>query len=292
MRQSVFRVITIGSVLLFALGCAENIVPVIDELTIPEIVEAGPVEFQVVAHDLDDDTLTYTWRVGDKMLSSTTPSATWIAPDVDTIVTVEVRVNDGGDKPAIRTSPLRIISTQSLINRVLEERWRIGYMTEDLELYLSAFWAEGFLYSSDMGTPNNPDDDVTFDDIRDERDSAVRVFRRFNDIEIEISAPEITIVSEDRAIARDHYRIQGFVAEGDSLEGGFIGWFSEGDNEFTFERRRMADGRLEWRITQWIDKAFSEEEIRAANNLAPSVSIIRSHFVNGNLRTILGAIKL
>ena len=126
-------------------------------------------------------------------------------------------------------------------------------MTENLELYLSAFWDDGFLFHSDMGTPEDASDDVSFTDIQEERDSAVRVFERFDDIEIEISALEIKMVSESQAIARHHYRIQGFVAEGERLEGGFTGWFAEGDNEFTFERRRTADGQMEWRITKWMD---------------------------------------
>ncbi len=146
----------------------------------------------------------------------------------------------------------------SSIIAVLKE-WRTGYENEDVDAYISAFWEEGFRYISDMGTPDDKTDDVEFDDIRDERDSAIRVFSRFQDIEIELSdPPEVTLNTErDRAEVRNHYRIQGFVADGESLEGGFTGWFAEGDNVFIFESR---DG--EWRITEWIDEAFSEEKIQ------------------------------
>ena len=61
-----------------------------------------------------------------------------------------------------------------LINQVLKN-WREGYQTEDLDRYMSAFWEDGFLYVSDMGTNDDKTDDVVFDDIRDERDSAKRV---------------------------------------------------------------------------------------------------------------------
>ena len=144
------------------------------------------------------------------------------------------------------------------INAVLKE-WRTAYENEDVDAYINVFWEEGFRYYSDMGTPDDPSDFVEFDDIRDERDSAIRVFSRFQDLEIELSEPpEVTLNTErNRAEVRNHYRIQGFVADGESLEGGFTGWFAEGDNLFVFEFR---DG--EWRITEWIDEAFSEEKIQ------------------------------
>ena len=158
-----------------------------------------------------------------------------------------------------------------LINQVLKN-WREGYQSEDLDRYMSAFWEDGFLYVSDMGTDADKTDDVIFDDIRDERDSAQRVFARFQDIEIELSEPPEIQLNADRTRAevRNHYRIQGFVADGDSLEGGYTGWFAEGNNVFTFELRTNEDSdKQEWRITEWRDEAFSEEQIRAANNLPP-----------------------
>ena len=156
-----------------------------------------------------------------------------------------------------------------LINQVLKS-WRDGYQSEDLEMYMGAFWEDGFLYVSDMGTMDNKTDDVIFDDIRDERDAAKRVFDRFQDIEIELSEPPEIQLNTDRrrAEVRNHYRIQGFVADGSSLEGGYTGWFAEGDNVFTFELRENKDSdKQEWRITEWRDEAYSEEQIRAANNL-------------------------
>ena len=149
------------------------------------------------------------------------------------------------------------------INSVLK-RWREGYETEDVETYMSAYWSQGFRYVSDWGTDGDKTDDLIFDDIRDERDSAIHVFSRFQDIEIELSIPPEISMNKDgtQAEVRNHYRIQGFVADGESLEGGFIGWFAEGDNLFIFEKRDD-----EWRITEWHDESFNDEEIRIANNL-------------------------
>ena len=156
-----------------------------------------------------------------------------------------------------------------LINQVLKS-WREGYQGEDLDMYMSAFWEDGFLYVSDMGTKDDKTDDVIFDDISDERDSARRVFAGYQDIEIELSEPPDIQLNTDRTRAevRNHYRIQGFVADGSSLEGGYTGWFAEGNNIFTFELRTMeGSDKQEWRITEWKDEAFSEGEIRAANNI-------------------------
>jgi len=157
----------------------------------------------------------------------------------------------------------------SSINRVLRS-WRDGYQNEDLEMYMNTFWDEGFLYTSDMGTQDDTTDDVIFEDIREERDSAHRVFARFQDIEIELSEPPDIQLNADRTQAevRNHYRVQGFVADGESLEQGYTGWFAEGDNVFTFELRTNDETeQKEWRITEWFDEAFSEEQIRVANNL-------------------------
>ena len=144
-----------------------------------------------------------------------------------------------------------------VIEAVLTE-WRTGYETEDVDAYINVFWADGFRYVSDMGTPDDATDDVKFDDIREERDSAIRVFSLYQDIEIELQEPpEVELNAErNRAEVRVHYRIQGFVADGVSLEGGYTGWYAEGDNLFIFELRNG-----EWRILEWIDEAFSKEKI-------------------------------
>ena len=156
-----------------------------------------------------------------------------------------------------------------LINQVLKD-WRDGYQSEDLDRYMGTFWEDGFLYVSDMGTVADKTDDVIFDDIRDERAAAEHVFDSFQDIEIELSEPPEIQLNTDRTRAevRNHYRIQGFVADGDSLEGGYTGWFAEGNNIFTFELRTSSGSdKQEWRITEWKDEAYSEEQIRAANNI-------------------------
>ena len=156
---------------------------------------------------------------------------------------------------------VEVSEAEIAISQVITERWQRGYMTEDLPLYESAYWADGFLYHTDMGTPADPSDDVIFDDIRNELESAKVVFARYQEIEIEVSEPEITLIDDATATVRQHYRIEGFVADGTTLENGKTGWYAEGDSEFTFEERKTPDGNMEWRISKWLDKAVSPGEI-------------------------------
>ncbi len=147
------------------------------------------------------------------------------------------------------------------INNVIKQ-WREGYEIEDIETYMSAYWSEGFRYVGDMGTEGDKTDDTEFDDIREERDAANKVFSEFQDINIQLSSrPEISIdMDKTRSEVRTHYRIQGSVGTGELFQGEYTGWFAEGDNLFIFEKR---DG--EWRIVEWYDEAYKAEEILIEN---------------------------
>jgi len=154
---------------------------------------------------------------------------------------------------------------KAAIIKVLNDRWRKGYVTQDVNLYISAYWEDGFLYESDNGTDSDPSDDIIFKDIRDESESTIRIFERFQTIELEITEPpDIIILDDDRTKAevRNHYKIAFTVADGTSIEGGYTGYYAEGDNIFTFERRKG-----EWKITKWKDEAFTTQEIEEANDM-------------------------
>jgi len=151
------------------------------------------------------------------------------------------------------------------ISAVLKDKWKLGYETEDLELYMSSFWKEGYYYSSDMAT-DDIGDDVKFDEWDEERESAIRVFTKWRNIEIEISdPPEVKILDEakTRAEVQNHYKIQLYVPEGTSLAGGYEAVYAEGNNIFIFEYKNE-NGQQEWRITEWRQNEYSREEIEAA----------------------------
>lgn len=150
----------------------------------------------------------------------------------------------------------------SAINNVLN-RWQEGYEDEDVETYMGVFWSQGFRYVGDMGTEGDKTDDLEFDDIREEQDAATRVFSQFQDITMVLSTPpEIYVdMNMTRAEVRNHYRIHGNVAAGESFQDEYTGWFAEGDNLFIFEKRDD-----EWRIVEWSDEAYNVQEIQIEND--------------------------
>ena len=91
-----------------------------------------------------------------------------------------------------------VLALRDAIDEVLK-RLREGYEREDIELYMSAFWEDGFRYVSDLGTDVDRRDDVVFDNLRLERDAAKGTFARFQDIRLELSQPtHIMDIRENR----------------------------------------------------------------------------------------------
>lgn len=178
-------------------------------------------------------------------------------PDPDDLIIADPVVEH--DQEAELVEP-EVNPIQETIDDVLE-RMRDGYEKEDLDLYLSAFWIDGFHYTSDMATPEDRFDDVIIDELMREGQSATRVFEKFQNIGLEIFTPaEITNATPEQIDAIVHYRIQAFVNDGHALEGGFLAWYAEGDARFTFEFRED-----EWRITKWIDHAIDAQAIQVFN---------------------------
>jgi len=187
----------------------------------------------------------------------------WIISGFLLIITAIVFTGCGDVEPVAPPPPPEVAE----ISTVLRDRWKIGYETEDLELYMSSFWSEGYFYWSDMATDDDVGDDVIFESWEDERDSAIRVFKNYRNIEIEISEPpEVTILDEEKTKAevRNHYKVQFYVPEGTSLPGGYEALYAEGDNIFIFNFKDGSSGKQEWRITEWRQNEYSEEEINAA----------------------------
>ena len=190
----------------------------------------------------------------------------WIVSGFLLIITTIVFIGCGDVEPVTPPPPPEVAE----ISTVLRDRWKLGYETEDLELYMSSFWSEGYFYWSDMATDDDVGDDVIFESWEEERDSAIRVFKNYRNIEIEISEPpEVTILDEEKTKAevRNHYKVQFYVPEGTSLPGGYEALYAEGDNIFIFDFKDNGSGKQEWRITEWRQNEYSEEEINAAWSL-------------------------
>lgn len=186
----------------------------------------------------------------------------WVFICLFYLMTAVIFIGCGDVEPVTPPPPPEVAE----ISNILKNRWKLGYETEDLDLYMSSFWKEGYFYWSDMATPNNIADDVTFDNWDQEKNSAINVFKKYRNIEIEISEPpEVKILddSKTKAEVRDHYKIQLYVPEGTSLPGGYNAYYAEGDNIFIFEFKDNGTGKMEWRITEWRQNEYSPEQIQA-----------------------------
>lgn len=113
-RFSIFCII-IGCLLtLYILGCGSdeeseptNSTPTVDSFIVPEEFSPGDVlEFKVIAHDDDGDTLSFTWEVDGTILESTGTSAKWTAPDDVESVKVTVHISDGVGKSIKRVKTI------------------------------------------------------------------------------------------------------------------------------------------------------------------------------------------
>ena len=113
-RFSIFCII-IGCLLtLYIFGCGSdeeseptNSTPTVDSFIVPEEFSPGDVlEFKVIAHDDDGDTLSFTWEVDGTILESTGTSAKWTAPDDVESVKVTVHISDGVGKSIKRVKTI------------------------------------------------------------------------------------------------------------------------------------------------------------------------------------------
>ena len=72
----------------------------------------------------------------------------------------------------------------------------------DIEGYMSAIWEDDFFYTSDMGTPNNPDDDLIFRSGQQEREGTLKMFNTHHNIELDLfENGDIDFLSKRLAIA-------------------------------------------------------------------------------------------
>ena len=73
-----------------------NTPPSVDSFIVPNEFSPGDIlEFKLIAHDDDGDTLSFTWEVDGKILDSTGTSVKWTAPDDIESVKVTVHISDG-----------------------------------------------------------------------------------------------------------------------------------------------------------------------------------------------------
>ena len=130
----------------------------------------------------------------------------------------------------------------SIIKSVIQEQWKNSFETYDVEGYMSAIWEDEFFYVSDMGTPDNLDDDVIFRGGQQEREGAVNMFNTHDNIALDLYAngsPQF--LSETHAMIDYNYRLR-LVSE----RGVF---YPSGRMIFIMELRENGV----WGILEWYD---------------------------------------
>jgi hypothetical protein len=81
-----------------------------------------------------------------------------------------------------------------------------GYEKRDVERYISVFSDEEYEYVADMTTPDDPSDDIRLVGAESERRAAIRVFGTYENIDLEMTDPEIK-VDGDSAEAKSEIEI-------------------------------------------------------------------------------------
>ena len=134
---------------------------------------------------------------------------------------------------------------RSRIESVIWEQWKDGLESYNTERYMSAIWEDDFFYISDLGTPDNPDDDIVFRGGYEEREGASRMFNAMESIGLNLSQHgDIEFLNETLAMVDLDYDMT--LVQRDSGESSY----PSGRMIFIIELRDD-----EWRILEWYDKA-------------------------------------
>ena len=134
---------------------------------------------------------------------------------------------------------------RSAIKSVIQEQWSNSLETYDIEGYMSAIWADNFFYVSDMGTPDNPDDDMIFRGGQQEREGTLKMFGVTQNIELNLyKNRDIEFLSDTLAMADYDYDLRLDLTHGEQSN-------PSGRMVFILEFRDNGG----WRILEWYDYA-------------------------------------
>ncbi len=134
---------------------------------------------------------------------------------------------------------------RSVIKSVIQEQWGNGLETYDIQGYMSAIWEDDFFYISDLGTPDNPDDDMIFRGGQQEREGTLKMFNVTENIELNLyENGDIEFLSGTVAMADYDYDLRLDLTQGEQSN-------PSGRMIFILELRENG----EWRILEWYDYA-------------------------------------
>lgn len=172
--------------------------------------------------------------------------AAWLSLSLereDTVEEIEQEdFNTTNDRAANQTD---YAEERSRVESVIWEQWKDGLESQNIERYMSAIWGDDFFYISDLGTSDNPDDDIVFRGGYEEREGTLNVFNNNKRIDLNLSQHgDVEFLNETLAMVDFDYEMT-FVQR-DSGEASY----PSGRMIFILELRED-----EWRILEWYDKA-------------------------------------
>ena len=166
----------------------------------------------------------------------------WLSSTLEQEDTLEEMETEGFDP---EDNKLDYDVEKSVIKSVIEDQWKKGLESYDIERYMSAIWENDFFYTSDMGTPDDPGDDLIFRSGQQEREGTLRMFDTYDDIGLSLLPHgDIEFLSETHAMADYNYGLK--LA---STQYGVS--YPSGRMVFVLELRENG----EWRILEWYDYA-------------------------------------
>lgn len=134
---------------------------------------------------------------------------------------------------------------RAVIKSVIQEQWRDGLETYDIQGYMSAIWENDFFYVRDMGTPDDLDDDMIFRGGQQEREGTLKMFNVTENIELNLyKNGDIEFLSGTIAVADYDYDLRLDLSQGGQSN-------PSGRMVFILELRE----NREWRILEWYDYA-------------------------------------
>ena len=134
---------------------------------------------------------------------------------------------------------------RSRVESVIWEQWKDGLENSNIERYMSGIWEDDFFYVSDLGTPDNPDDDIVFRGGYEEREGTSKMLDRMERIDLNLSQHgDVEFLNETLVMVDFDYEMT--LVQGDSGEVSY----PSGRMIFILELRED-----EWRILEWYDKA-------------------------------------
>ena len=172
--------------------------------------------------------------------------AAWLSLSVEREATIEeTEQEDFNTKDEAGEDQIDYDRERSRVESVIWEQWKSGFENYNIERYMSSIWEDDFFYISDLGTPDDPDDDVVFRGGSEEREGTLNVFNNTEHIDLDLSQHgDVEFLNETLALVDFDYEMT-FVQR-DSGESSY----PSGRMIFILEFRED-----EWRILEWYDKA-------------------------------------